>query len=334
VHEKITIFGAGISGLVAAINLAQSGFGVEVREKRSQVGGSPKWHPSVHLQMFDMDKTSDSIGIDIAPCFHAVKKHTFYFYGRKSENHSPANSYVCEKGQRPSSIENYLYLQAKKFGVRFVFAEAYDSKNIERPMTETQPYIVAAGLEYKPYIDLDLKHVTIQGFRSSRKTPEEDIAISYFGRYTNHEFAYLASFGNLLFALLFSRRGMDKRDLEAFRQHLLENENLTFEHWHFSTGCVPLEKHFEKNGVILAGTISGMIDPFYLNGISAALISGKIAALFFTDKKKAFQEFNRFTRNFYIKLNLQRLSYKLPAKKISFPVVASYNNHLKNVGVI
>lgn len=193
---------------------------------------------------------------------------------------------------------------------------------------------MATGLEHEPYQDLNIKHTIIQGFTSTRTTQKPNCAFSYFGKYTNHEFAYLASFENLLFALLFSRKGMNKKSLEAFRQHLLESENLTFDNWHFSTGCVPIEKKLVKNGIVLAGTISGMIDPFYLNGVSAALISGKIAALFFTDKKQAFREFNRFTRNFYIKQNLMRISYKLPAKKFSFPLIAYLNNHLKWVGVI
>ncbi|MCP4373555.1 MAG: NAD(P)-binding protein [Deltaproteobacteria bacterium] len=53
--REVTIFGAGISGLVAAISLAKSGFEVEVHERREQVGGSSEWHPSVHLQTFDLE---------------------------------------------------------------------------------------------------------------------------------------------------------------------------------------------------------------------------------------------------------------------------------------
>ena len=36
-NNKVTIFGAGISGLVASICLAKSDFNVEVRDKREQV---------------------------------------------------------------------------------------------------------------------------------------------------------------------------------------------------------------------------------------------------------------------------------------------------------
>ncbi len=37
--DRIKVFGAGISGLVAAIDLAKNGFDVEVHEKRNKIGG-------------------------------------------------------------------------------------------------------------------------------------------------------------------------------------------------------------------------------------------------------------------------------------------------------
>ena len=207
--RKITIFGAGISGLVAAINLAKIGYEVEVREKRKKIGGPPNWHPSVHLQPFDLERTSQYIDVDLTPCFHPVRKHVFYFYGPKSTIHNPKNSYVCEKGPRPSSIESYLYSEAEKVGSRILFGETFGLEIIELLRTETYQCIVATGLEQKAYRELDIKHATIQGYRASKTTLEEDFAISYFGDYTNHDFAYLASYGSLLFCLLFARKGMN-----------------------------------------------------------------------------------------------------------------------------
>ena len=169
-RKKITIFGAGISGLVAAINLAQLGFQVQVREKRNRIGGSPRWHPSVHQQTFDIEKTSNYIGIDVTPCFRPVRRHIFYFYGRKSFLDMPKNSYVCEKGQRSTSIESYLYSEAKNFGARFIFNEPFDSTINMCLNTESRQCIVASGLDQKPYQALNIKHVTIQGFRSSQIT--------------------------------------------------------------------------------------------------------------------------------------------------------------------
>jgi len=176
--------------------------------------------------------------------------------------------------------------------------------------------------------------VAIQGYKSSMNATKENVGSSYYGDYTNNEYAYYASFGNFLFCLIFTRIGMVNDDLIKFQDYLWKKDKLKFNQWHFSSGCVPLEKNLVKNGVVLAGTIGGMIDPFYLNGISAALISGKIAAMFFMDRNNAFQEFKRFTRYFYIKQSLKLISDNLPFKRISFPAIATLNNKFKMVGVI
>lgn len=334
--KKVVIFGGGISGIVAAINLAKAGFRVEICEKRDQIGGSPKWHPSVHQQNFNLAKTSEYIDIDLSPCFQPVTKHTFYFYGRKFVLNYPDNSYICEKGQRNSSIEYYLFSLAKSIDIQFTFGVPFNLEHtrLRQRRTDTPQCIIATGLEQKPYRELNIKHVNITGFRSLKTISPNNSAISFFGGYTNHDFAYLASLNDLMFTLLFARRGVDKKNLEAYQRHLQISENISFENWLFSTGSVPLETNLVKNGIVLTGTISGMIDPFYLNGISGALISGKIAALFFIDRQRAFDEFNRFTRNFFLKRTLKLISVKLPIKKFSFPLIAKINNHLKWVGVI
>ncbi len=333
-HKKITIFGAGISGLVAAINLAKSGFDVEVMERRSNVGGSPSWHPSVHQQHFDVDKTAQYIAVDIIPCFHPVSRHTVYFYNKTKVFNLPRKSYVCEKGPQHISIEYHLYTLAEQANVKFSFGQCFDVKDISSSKIKDPECIVATGLEQKPYRDLNINHSVISGFGASAATKSDPFISSYMGKYTNHEFAYVASSGDLIFALLFSRKGMHKNDLQAFRDQLQESEGLAFDNWQYSTGCIPLGKNLIKNGVVLAGTISGMIDPFFLNGISAAMISGKIAALYFSDREKAYEEFGRFTRNFFIKQKLQSISSHLPAKKYSFPLMALLNNQFKWVGVI
>jgi len=137
-----------------------------------------------------------------------------------------------------------------------------------------------------------------------------------------------------MFSLLFARRKVTRNNLEDFQLQLYESDNLIFDEWQSSSGYVPLEKNLVKDGFVLAGAISGMIDPFYLNGISSALISGRIAAMFFEDRERAFREFSYFTRNFHIKRNLKLVADVLPLKTLSFPLVASLNNRLKWVGAI
>ena len=332
-QKRVMIFGAGISGLVAAINLAKAGFDVTVSEKRDSIGGSPKWHPSVHQQVFDVQKTAKYLDIDISSCFSPVRKHVFYFYGRKSIVDVPANSYVCEKGQRSSSIECFLFKKAMDLGVKFVFGETFNPKNLRLLRLDSHAFIVATGLESEPYKALGVRHSRVQGFRASKTADEPGIALSFFGDYTNQDFAYVASSGDIMFSLLFARRGMEGRNLAAFEKHLLETEGISFDNWAFSNGCVPLETNLVKNGMVLAGTISGMIDPFFFNGLSGALISGKLAAEFFLNKNYALKEFKWFTSNFRIRQSLKSASTKLPLKMLSFPIVVKLGSYLRWVGV-
>jgi flavin-dependent dehydrogenase len=333
-NKKVIIFGAGISGLVAAINLARGGFPVEVAEKRERIGGSSVWHPSIHQQTFNVAKTSEYIDIDVSSCFTPVKKHTFCFYGHTSKVDMPENSVVCEKGPRPSSIENLLYAKAREYGVQFIFGEVLDSKTIDLRRKDGYGCIVATGLEQDAYRILNIKHTNVQGFRGSGMAKESETVFSYFGDYTNHDFAYLASLRDLMFCLLFSRKGIDEHNLQVFRQHLLESTGIVFDDWRFSTGRVPLETNLKKNGTVLAGTISGMIDPFFLNGISGGLISGKIAAMYFINPEEAVKEFGRFTRSFYLKRALKLMSMKTPGKQFTFPIFTLINSKIKWVGVI
>ena len=89
-----------------------------------------------------------------------------------------------------------------------------------------------------------------------------------------------------------------------------------------------------KNGYILAGTMSGLIDPFFLNGISGALISGRIAAMAVEDREHAQKEFNRFIKNFYIKWKLKKMYQFLPLKPLTFRFFSAGNSLLKDVGFI
>ncbi|NLD35617.1 MAG: NAD(P)-binding protein [Desulfatiglans sp.] len=336
-NKKITVFGAGISGLVAAINLGRAGFEVTVIDKRDNIGGSTKWHPSVHQQNFNLDATSKYINVDLSKCFQPVKKHTFYFYGRKINVEDPGNSYVCEKGSRATSIENYLYQEAKKNRVEFNFGEDFDLKKISYSRDSViKPCIVATGLEIDAYRLLNIKHSLVQGFRAVEQSSDGDDgrAVSFFGNYTNHDFAYVASYGDLIFSLLFSRKGMSREYIDIYKKHLLKSEGISFKEWEFSSGCIPLEVNLVKNGLVFAGTISGMMDPFFLNGISGALISGKLAAEVFINRKHAYMEFNRFTKNFRIRRLMKLSSTKLPFKILSFPVIVRLSNFFQWVGVL
>ncbi len=332
--KKIDIWGAGISGLVAAIRLSRDGCRICVHEKRATIGGPPQWRFSVHQQVFNLKKTSEFIGIDITPCFAPVHSRTFYFYGRKHSNSTPKDSYVCVKGGMESSIEQYLYKLALDCGVEFYFDQSLDREVIEKSKKSGSLHIVATGLEKETYDALRIRHMVVHGYRASGIAADRPRAISFLGEYTNHEFAYVALSGDLRFALLFARGIIGTKSLEAFRKHLRETENIVFDDWQFSTGAIPLEKNLVKEGLVLSGTVSGMIDPFYLNGISGALISGRIASMYFHDPNKALIEFNRFTKNFHLKSLIRRFFVTIPFRKAFWLPVLYINNRFKTVGII
>ncbi|HEY5503071.1 MAG TPA: FAD-dependent oxidoreductase, partial [Candidatus Anoxymicrobiaceae bacterium] len=63
---EVLIYGAGMSGLIAAWNLASEGYDVLVREKESSWGGSSVFNPSLHTTPLDVPATSEYIGIDVS----------------------------------------------------------------------------------------------------------------------------------------------------------------------------------------------------------------------------------------------------------------------------
>ncbi|MDY6796839.1 MAG: FAD-binding protein [Actinomycetota bacterium] len=56
--KEITIYGVGMSGLVAAINLAHEGHRVIVHDSQEKYGGSRIYSPSTHVTPIDVEKTS------------------------------------------------------------------------------------------------------------------------------------------------------------------------------------------------------------------------------------------------------------------------------------
>jgi flavin-dependent dehydrogenase len=327
--KDIKIYGAGLAGLIAANLLAERGYRVKVLEKRSSIGGPREWHPSIHLTYFNKEATWDYIGMNLDPCFKKIHSERRYIYDRV-QHLNPENNYACERGSRKSSIDNFLYQKALKKNVQFLFGE--DFKPLQTGIKEN--IIINCGLEKEAYQQLGIPVAQIQGYKSCIKTEMDCFAAGFFNRFTNFDFAYLGALNKILFILLFSRFSISKNELSLFQSFLKEKENIHISNWQYSEGCVPLETNLFKNGYILAGTMSGLIDPFFLNGISGALISGRIAAMAVEDREHAQKEFNRFIKNFYIKWKLKKMYQFLPLKPLTFRFFSAGNSLLKDVGFI
>ena len=328
-RSRVDIYGAGIAGLVAAIHLAREGLEVHLFDSQIRIGGNQHWHPSVQTTILQLEKTEQYIGLDLADCFRRVNQITFYRYGRK-KTFALDNMYVCERGPGKTSLDTRLHEQAVALGVHDHF-----STQFSYPQPESgSNVILATGLDAQVYQQFGIPFVPIYGYRGITRTERGAILISYMSRCTNYDFAYLAADHGLLFALLFSRQRLADASLGEFQQLLKSTEGIQITRWAFSTGAIPTGPRLFYKGYVLTGTLSGMIDPFLLHGISGALTSGKIAARAFLDRQEAIREFRYLTRNFELKKALKALSVRLPFKATTLPLMMWIDSHLCGVGFI
>ena len=328
-RTRVDIYGAGLAGLVAAIHLAEEGFEVHIFDSQRRIGGNPKWHPSVQTTVLEPEQTWKHIGIDLSRCFRQVDSITFYRYGRKKV-FALESMYVCERGPREGSLDTFLFEKMVKVGVEFHPLVKLDVSRLKT----ARNVIVATGLEAEVYQQLSIPHVPIYGYRGVKRTGLDSVLISYMSRYTNYDFAYLAADRGLLFALLFSRKRLAESSLHEFQQILKATEGIQINKWVCSTGAVPTRAQLFHKGLVLAGTLSGMIDPFLLHGMSGALTSGKVAAQTFIDRDSAIREFHWLAKNFKLKRRLKELSERLPLKQVTFPLMMLVDSRLRGVGFV
>ena len=300
------IVGAGLSGLVAAINLARQGFKVFVRERRESAGGLTdiKGLESRLINIGDgtpinLERMSAYIGIDISPATVPLRECRNHIYGRtidvKFAQKTPA--YLVERGPRRTSLDVYLYELALSEGVDFSFRDTVEDFDSLPPDS-----IVATGLFDGAWEALDVPHLPVFGYLAVSET--EDLlprVIIYFDEYTR-DYAFYSQVNGARGAVLFSRgKPLDPDVKDRFKDQLARNDGIEFDAWDaVNFGALPVRhiknpQLFAKNK-ILAGTLSGTMDPFLLFGVHGALVSGKIAAMAVTDHWGALQEFKRINK--------------------------------------
>lgn len=315
--KKVHILGAGLAGMVAAINLARDGYDVLVIEAAKQLGGIKGIHPSVHVTPIDKN-LYNYIGINLSSCIPQVKAGGYYI---QLKNRSVSLSfpsqmfYLVERSARESSLDTFLYKEALKHNVKFEF-----SNFIKNPLQLPPGSIIATGLHPENFGAIGLSYVNVVGYAARGRYPDKKFdrySISWFGDYTN-DYGYAGFVNDLSYILIFSTIGKEDINLEKFKEHMYETEKLRFEKWDYFEGCVPIcsmknLRLFHKN-MILAGTISGMMDPALLFGIHGALMSGKIAALAVKDREKALEEFQKINRYFRRTLLMRKFGERVLIK--------------------
>lgn len=318
--KPIQIYGAGISGLTAAINLSKNGYDVTVIEKEKRIGGSSKCTPSIHMTPMHFEKMKEYIGIDIEPCFTEIDMFKAYIY-KKIVMFNPKKLYVTERGPNKTSLDYYLYQKAEEQGVHFEFSHPILKENIP---TIPDGSIIATGGYSCLCKDLHIYHVPYLHYDGLLKSDHKrNFCLAYFDTYLAG-YGYIAGKDGLLSAQVgFMLHQPHETYLQRFIKQLKETEQIELKSWSMVhdnyPGRTTLFKKINKKTYILTGVLSGFIDPLFGFGVNSAMIAGKIAASTVMSKKKGIQEFNYFTDRLNKKYLMSRIYDFLPFRDIVIP---------------
>jgi len=309
--NKVHILGAGLAGMVAAVNLARTGREVLVLEGARKIGGMGGLHPSVHTTPIDPEWMSGQVGIDLTAAFRPIKEF-FWGLNEKTFRMNPGPMHAVERGAGKGSIDVLLYNQALEAGVKFEFNTLLkDLRQIPKGS------IIATGLHPEMYDYFDIPFEIPRGFACTCRTDQDAWCAGISSSYSD-DYVYANCANNLMYALLFGRGRVAPEGLEACKADLKERFGLHLENWQYFTVRVPSgsarNPRLFRDGYILAGTLSGSMDPSALFGIHGAILSGKVAATAIEDParaEKAFRHLNRFYKLAYLMKEMQK---NLPGK--------------------
>jgi len=314
VKREIKIFGAGLSGLTASINLAREGYDVVLYEKEKRIGGLDKCTPSIHMTPLHFQKMKEFIGIDIESCFSELDSFKAYIYA-KTVLFNPKHLYVTERGPNKTSLENFLYKIAIEEGVNFEF-----SHPLKKEMIHSIPKnsIIAVGGCSSIWQDLNIRFIPFIHFDSYKKIQQKNnFCLTYFDSYLVG-YGYIAAKDGLAsVTVAFMLNQPYNEYLKKFKNHIKEDK-FEFDKWSLVRDNFPekiyLFKKIHGKTQILTGAVSGFLDPFFGFGVNSSLTSGKIAALAVTSKEKGIKEFRRFTRNLNRMFILSRVYDFMPLR--------------------
>ena len=318
--KQVTIVGAGLSGLTAAIILAREGYDVTVLEQKNAIGGASLHASAVSgselcfadMTPLDIDAMTRYLGFPLsppedsklAPFYNPLPSLRFRAFGNLIELQLPANVQMkmVERGSRPSSIDTHLYRLATDSGVHFSFSAPVLTR---KEFSDLPPgAIVATGMFREAFDALDIPYTPAYGLFAGGPAPEgrSPFCVAYYHEHTR-DYAYYATANGTGAAVLFQRgKPLSAAAMDWFPKQLLEDEGLAFPRWHSienlagtPTGSFSNPRLFAGN-LILTGTLAGMQDPTMVLGVHGALVSGKIAAMAVHDREGATREFRRMNR--------------------------------------
>lgn len=292
--ENIVV-GAGLAGLVCAINLAREGREVLVIDRERRIGGSPIYHPSPQGTPIDLEGIRAYTGIDISPAVKEFTSGKAVVYGEVVPVDMGAiSSYMVERGPRSSSLDSYLYSLALEAGVKFEFGTGFLSADDFMQLPPDS--VVATGLHFEGFDSCNVPYLTSFHYLGRKKIDDAGSThvTVYHDEFTT-DYAYTSSINGVLLAHFFQRYPVKKDALKRFEERVYITEGFEFDHWEHFTFPVPAASiknpRLFWGRIILAGTLCGCMESYMFFGIHGALVSGKIAAIAVADRGRAYEEF-------------------------------------------
>ncbi len=331
----VHVVGAGLAGLVAAINLAREGREVIVLEKGKRVGGMALYNPSPHGTPMDAEAMSRYTGIDLKPGMVQMTDGILKVYGKSYRLKFPPNcqAWMIERGPRASSMDQYLYRIAIEEGVKFEFDQHVCTDKQVRELPRGS--IMATGLHADGFEAAGVPYKSLYGYFSKCRVPWMESRVSFcFDNYTP-DYAFTCSVNGIAFALIFNReRPVAKWEVEKFAEQATLEDGYPFKRFYPLGGGAkgqasgaPIASFTNPRlfhgDLILSGTLAGMMDPVLFFGMHGAFLSGKIAARAHSDPSGAYDEFRRLNRTYYPLLAAKRIINRSPQEVlVKYPLRA------------
>jgi chlorophyll synthase len=319
-RPDVRIYGAGLAGLSAGIRLARWGVRVEIHEQRLGPGGMAETTPAVHGAQLDPGAIERCLDLPVADAFESIEREWVHWEDRSFP--VPPRHVHCLRGALPAALDRRLLDVARDSGAVVRFGSPL---RVGDPLAARR-CIVATGLGRAGGMALARRAEPIEGWVASEAWSGAPELHTFRRRAFGAGYGYVASAHGIRSALLFSRRALPPEARECFERDLADRLGWRPRTFAPIRGAIPLRPCFARGETLLAGTLAGMIDPLYLSGVEAALMSGVIAAQAVVDRDAAERSFARATRWFGPKQALARLAWSLatpPAIAFGASVIAA-----------
>lgn len=315
--ERITIVGAGLAGLTAAINLAREGREVLVMDKEKRHGGRPEFRPDGAGSPFDFESLEAYTGIDISPACKPIERTHVRIFEKRTDilHREGAQSYMVERGARSTSLDSLLLGLAEEAGVEFEWGRSIKcGADVARLPADS---IIATGLDVEGFEAMGIPYVPFWGWFAKGMTEDErTLAWAYVDDFTL-DYAFTTQVNGTQFSLLFQReKPLTVSQKEKYVRYVRE-DGVTLDGWRDLIGGAAPHRSINnpvlfKNNMIIIGTLAGVMEPMMNFGMLGAMICGKIGAVAVSDKGMAYEEFKRLTSFFRRSMMVKRIHDHLP----------------------